>query len=95
MEWDGSRDRIVLDGGGGQTSYGDTWEWDGDNWTNVSPPVGPPSNQVSGGVAAWGLVIPTSPGLLGLHLYTQGWVADPSSSFGVGMSNAGDSVLGM
>jgi hypothetical protein len=61
---------------------------------DISPNLAAPA-PVSGGVAAWGLVIPTSPGLLGLHLYTQGWVADPSSSFGVGMSNAGDSVLGM
>lgn len=41
MAWDASRGRVVLFGGGqGRrpfASLGDTWEWDGERWTEVTP----------------------------------------------------------
>jgi hypothetical protein len=41
--YDSKRNRIVLFGGVGaaQSPLGDTWEWDGTNWTEMSPPVSP------------------------------------------------------
>lgn len=45
MAYDAARQRLVLFGGlfiSGSTSYyGDTWEWDGSIWTNVSSLTGP------------------------------------------------------
>ena len=39
MAYDSDRERVVLFGGcepGGTVRYGDTWEWDGASWTQVS-----------------------------------------------------------
>lgn len=34
MVFDDSKKRVLLFGGaGGSTLFNDTWEWDGDNWT--------------------------------------------------------------
>ena len=44
MAYDSSRGRTVLYGGLGSTTgfnLNDTWEWDGDNWTQVAD-TGPP-----------------------------------------------------
>ncbi|HUE53269.1 MAG TPA: kelch repeat-containing protein [Terriglobales bacterium] len=46
---------IVLFGGTGASAtgpnhYNDTWLWDGSNWTQVSPPGGPPSNRYAFGM---------------------------------------------
>jgi hypothetical protein len=42
MVWDGRRQRIVLTGGrsvyGGSVDYNDTWEWDGQQWTDMQAP---------------------------------------------------------
>ncbi len=44
MELDWVRNRIVLFGGTtGGAWYGDTWEKDGDNWVQMSPPTSPSS----------------------------------------------------
>lgn len=45
LAYDSARDRVVMFGG--QTTYGgtrvnDTWEWDGVNWTQVTPTTTPP-----------------------------------------------------
>ena len=37
MAYDSERDKIVLFGGGDDTSfYSDTWEWDGNEWIQVA-----------------------------------------------------------
>jgi galactose oxidase-like protein len=39
MVFDAARNRVVLFGGAGAgtaTLFDDTWEWDGDNWTQVA-----------------------------------------------------------
>ena len=37
MAYDSKRERIVLFGGSaGNVNFNDTWEWDGDNWTQVA-----------------------------------------------------------
>jgi hypothetical protein len=45
MAYDGRRRRTVLFGGAtaayGHVFYGDTWEWDGTDWVDVSPATGP------------------------------------------------------
>ncbi len=46
--YDSNRDRLVLFGGlfndsSSSTYYGDTWEWDGSNWADVTPPSGSPN----------------------------------------------------
>jgi len=44
MAWDAVRGRIVMFGGvgqGGTALLGDTWEWDGTDWTQRTPPVSP------------------------------------------------------
>jgi hypothetical protein len=47
MSWDPARQRIVLFGGDDSNfvrePLRDTWEWDGDNWTRMAPPVSPPA----------------------------------------------------
>ena len=50
---------------------------------------------VTPGLAAWPVPIPNDPRLLGVQYYTQSWVPDPSSTFGVGMSNDGESTIGL
>jgi hypothetical protein len=49
MAFDSARGRIVLFGGegygvGGTSQFNDTWEWDGDIWTQVSD-IGPSPRQ--------------------------------------------------
>jgi hypothetical protein len=44
MAYDSNRKRVVLFGGENpflSMCYNDTWEWDGNTWTNCSPPVSP------------------------------------------------------
>lgn len=44
MCFDSARGKTVLFGGCnfyGTTKYGDTWEWDGDNWTELTPATSP------------------------------------------------------
>jgi hypothetical protein len=37
MAYDSKRERTVLFGGSaGNVKFNDTWEWDGDNWTQVA-----------------------------------------------------------
>lgn len=45
MAYDSARGVTVLFGGnvGGQSSLGDTWEWDGTNWAQRSPAISPPA----------------------------------------------------
>jgi hypothetical protein len=51
MAYDSARKRVVLFGGGTCSDphcripvlHNDTWEWDGTNWTNVTPATGSPS----------------------------------------------------
>ncbi len=47
MAYDASRQRIVLFGGticgGGCTSFGDTWIWDGTTWRQEHPAISPPA----------------------------------------------------
>jgi Galactose oxidase, central domain len=47
MAYDAARDRLVLFGGrdpdGGVDRYGDTWEWDGAEWVDVTPADSPPA----------------------------------------------------
>jgi len=48
LAYDAARGRVVLFGGyssGQDRSLGDTWEWDGDAWIDVSPRVGGPGEQ--------------------------------------------------
>lgn len=47
MAYDVARDRIVLFGGKqvGGPRLGDTWEWDGQCWTRLSPPNSPSARQ--------------------------------------------------
>ncbi|HXI03308.1 MAG TPA: kelch repeat-containing protein [Candidatus Saccharimonadales bacterium] len=43
--FDTARDRLILFGGGAcslPVSYGDTWEWDGTQWSERTPATGPP-----------------------------------------------------
>jgi len=47
------------------------------------------------GVASWLVPIANDSQLLGINYYTQGWVADPGSAFGVAISNAGVSTVGL
>jgi hypothetical protein len=50
LAWDSARGRIVLFGGTDDGSIGpmaDTWEWDGMNWKDVSPPASPPKRYAS------------------------------------------------
>lgn len=43
MVFDAARQRIVIFGGAGETSYlNDTWEWDGTTWTQRQPLTSPP-----------------------------------------------------
>ncbi len=47
MTYDGSKSRIVLFGGmPGSSPFGDTWEWDGTKWTNVTPKVDSPNPRI-------------------------------------------------
>jgi hypothetical protein len=50
MAYDAARGRIVLFGGGSQTSAypGDTWEWDGTDWTQRFPVHAPPGRYAHG-----------------------------------------------
>ena len=45
LAYDPIRDRVVLFGGAGTTSgaptFGDTWEWDGTTWTQLTPATAP------------------------------------------------------
>ena len=42
MAYDAARQRVVLFGGAGNmTGYGDTWEWDGSDWTQRIPATSP------------------------------------------------------
>jgi hypothetical protein len=41
MAYDAARDRIVLFGGYGAVRYGDTWVFDGTDWTKLSPASSP------------------------------------------------------
>lgn len=46
MVYDSHRNRVILFGGGraaGSTVFGDTWVWNGANWTQISPPSSPPA----------------------------------------------------
>ena len=45
IAWDAGRARLVVFGGSDNSGVrlGDTWEWDGAAWTNVTPVVGSPS----------------------------------------------------
>jgi hypothetical protein len=49
MAWDGTRNRVVLFGGG---TWRDTWEWDGSAWMNATPvTASPPATSL--GAMAW------------------------------------------
>jgi hypothetical protein len=41
MAYDAARERVVLFGGSAELVLGDTWLWDGNNWTPQSPPHHP------------------------------------------------------
>ena len=44
LAYDGARGRVVLFGGNVSIGYlGDTWEWNGTAWTNVTPATGSPA----------------------------------------------------
>jgi hypothetical protein len=50
LAYDSVRDRVVLFGGVGGASgaaLGDTWEWDGTNWTQRAPAQSPPARRWS------------------------------------------------
>jgi hypothetical protein len=43
MAYDGATGRVVLFGGLGEdTIFGDTWSWDGTDWTQLTPAHSPP-----------------------------------------------------
>jgi hypothetical protein len=49
LAYDIARGRTVLFGGAaqlGSTTFADTWEYDGSNWTRVLPPTSPPARWV-------------------------------------------------
>ena len=48
MAYDSARDRLVLFGGSG---LNDTWEFDGNGWTNVTPANGNPEGRWRHGMA--------------------------------------------
>jgi hypothetical protein len=41
MTYDAARGRVVLFGGFDGSRLGDTWEWDGTTWSEISHPVSP------------------------------------------------------
>ena len=41
MAYDAARQRVVLFGGFGGGHLGDTWEWNGTNWTQLTPSTSP------------------------------------------------------
>lgn len=47
LAYDAKRQRVVMFGGetayGGNTFANDTWEWDGVNWTKITPTTSPPT----------------------------------------------------
>lgn len=52
MAYDTARQRVVLFGGVGglasnSTIFGDTWVWDGSNWTQETPATSPPAREVA------------------------------------------------
>ena len=50
MAYDRLRDRIVLFGGLGTAPLGDTWEWNGSNWTRLAPTGAGPSPRYAFGM---------------------------------------------
>src|SRR5690242_347699 len=42
MAYDPARNRLVLFGGFDSAVLGDTWEWDGQSWTRLTPSTSPP-----------------------------------------------------
>jgi cysteine-rich repeat protein len=51
MAYDASRRRVVMFGGSAgsaQFPFGDTWEWDGNQWTLQTPAVSPPARSSAG-----------------------------------------------
>ncbi|HLK69186.1 MAG TPA: kelch repeat-containing protein [Bryobacteraceae bacterium] len=45
MVFDAARQQIVLFGGGTELTFGDTWVWDGTDWTQKFPANSPPARQ--------------------------------------------------
>src|SRR6185369_2919428 len=46
LAYDAARERVVLFGGSDTSGYfGDTWTWDGQQWTEEHPAVSPPARQ--------------------------------------------------
>jgi hypothetical protein len=43
MAYDADHGLVVLFGGYGATTLGDTWVWDGNNWAQKSPATSPPA----------------------------------------------------
>src|SRR5262249_50855331 len=41
MAFDSVRGRVVLFGGQASADFGDTWEWDGNAWTQLTPSIAP------------------------------------------------------
>ncbi|HWO87772.1 MAG TPA: kelch repeat-containing protein, partial [Gemmatimonadales bacterium] len=42
MVYDAARQRVVLFGGQWDSTFGDTWEWDGTRWRQIRPVTSPP-----------------------------------------------------
>jgi hypothetical protein len=47
MAHDVARERMVLFGGNDPGRLGDTWEWDGESWTQRTPATNPPPRNVT------------------------------------------------
>lgn len=84
MAYDAGRDRLVVFGGeplGGPSGLGDTWEWDGTSWTEMTPATSPPGRVDAGMVydARVGAVIMFGGSVLGSGLVNDMWKWDGSS----------------
>lgn len=48
MVYDAARQRVVLFGGQWDSTFGDTWEWDGTRWRQIRPVTSPPPRSLHG-----------------------------------------------
>ena len=86
MAYDAARGQVVLFGGYGNISeYGDTWVWDGTNWTQKSPAISPSLRESHAMAydAARGQVVLF--GGVGSHVDNETWVwpSDPTGGISV------------
>jgi uncharacterized protein (TIGR03437 family) len=87
MAYDSAHGQVVLFGGENAANflYGDTWVWDGSNWTQKSPPTSPPAREAHAMVydSAHGQVVlfggNGAASLLGPGYLNDTWVWDGSN----------------